>query len=229
LSREELLARISARPQDFNPNVLLRPIVQDYLLPTLAYTGGSAEVAYFAQVSAVYEATLEHITPVIPRFSATLIEPKEERLLEKYHLKLTDLFHGPGALEERVAAQTLPRELKESFEKAHGALESALVAVNRSLQGLDTTLVESSKKAESKMRYQLNRLQSRAARAQARRDELIGRHVTQLSNTLFPHKELQEREFGGVSYLARHGTAFLGDIHSLIHTDCHDHQVVVLD
>jgi len=88
--------------------------------------------------------------------------------------------------------------------------------------------VESSKKAESKMRYQLNRLQSRAARAQFRRNELIGRHVLQLSNALFPHKELQEREFGGVSYLARHGTGFLQELYGLIHTDCHDHQVVSL-
>jgi bacillithiol biosynthesis cysteine-adding enzyme BshC len=229
LSRAELLGRIAARPQDFNPNVLLRPIVQDYLLPTLAYTGGSAEVSYFAQVGVVYEALLGRTTPVVPRFSATLIEPKEDRLLEKYRLKLTDLFHGPEALQERVAAQTLPRELKQSFEQAHVALESALAEVNRSLQRLDPTLVESSKNAESKMRYQLNRLQSRAARAQLRHDELIGRHVTQLSNALFPHKELQEREFGGVSYLARHGTEFLRDIHGLIHTDCHDHQVVTLD
>src|SRR5262249_19633339 len=105
LSRAELLARISARPQDFNPNVLLRPIVQDYLLPTLAYTGGSAEVAYFAQVGVVYETLLGHITPVIPRYSATLIEPKEERFLQKYHLRLNDLFHGPERLQERVAGQ----------------------------------------------------------------------------------------------------------------------------
>lgn len=228
LSRADLLARISARPQDFNPNVLLRPIVQDYLLPTLAYTGGSAEVAYFAQVGVVYEALLGQTTPVIPRFSATLIESKEERLLGKYHLKLSDLFHGVEALQEKVAERTLPRDLQNSFERAHRSLETTLADVNGALQNLDPTLVESSKKAESKMRYQLNRLQSRVARAQFRRNELIGRHVLQLSNALFPHKELQEREFGGVSYLARHGTGFLQELYGLIHTDCHDHQVVSL-
>jgi len=229
LSGADLLARISARPQDFSPNVLLRPIVQDYLLPTLCYTGGSAEVAYFAQVGVVYESLLGRITPVVPRFSATLIEPKEQRLLERYNLRVTDLFHGPDALQVKVAAQRLPQELQESFEHAHKSLEKALSEVNRSLQNLDATLVESSKKAESKMRYQLNRLQSRAGRALLRRDELIGRHVTQLSNTLFPNKELQEREIGGISYLARHGMGLLPEIYELIHTDCHDHQVVTLD
>jgi uncharacterized protein YllA (UPF0747 family) len=89
--------------------------------------------------------------------------------------------------------------------------------------------VESSKKAESKMRYQLNRLESRAGRALLRRDELIGRHAVQMSNQLFPHKELQEREVGGISYLARHGVGLLQEIYGLIHTDCHDHQVVTLE
>jgi len=67
----------------FSPNVLLRPIVQDYLLPTLVYTGGPAEVAYFAQVAVVYEKLLGRVTPVLPRFSATLVEPKAQRLLDR--------------------------------------------------------------------------------------------------------------------------------------------------
>jgi bacillithiol synthase len=229
LSRADLLARISARPQDFSPNVLLRPIVQDYLLPTLCYTGGSAEIAYFAQVGVVYEALLGHVTPVVPRFSATLIEPKEQRFLERYNLRLNDLFHGPDALQVKVAGLRLPREVQESFEQAHRSLEKALSEVNGALKDLDATLVESSKKAESKMRYQLNRLESRAGRALLRRDELIGRHAVQMSNQLFPHKELQEREVGGISYLARHGVGLLQEIYGLIHTDCHDHQVVTLE
>jgi len=75
----------------------------------------------------------------------------------------------------------------------------------------------------------MNRLRSRAGRALLRRDEMISRHATQLSNVLFPHKELQERELGGISYLARHGVGLLQDIYGLIHTDCHDHQVVTLE
>ena len=72
ISRKELLDRIEAAPEKFNPNVLLRPVVQDYLLPTLVYTGGAAEVAYFAQAGVVYEKLLGRVTPILPRFSATL-------------------------------------------------------------------------------------------------------------------------------------------------------------
>ena len=67
LSSSELISRIRSHPEQFSPNVLLRPIVQDYLLPTLAYTGGAAEAAYFAQAGAVYEALLGRVTPIIPR------------------------------------------------------------------------------------------------------------------------------------------------------------------
>src|SRR5581483_7048838 len=74
VTKSELLQMAQTSPQVFSPNVLLRPVVQDYLLPTLAYVGGAAEVAYFAQVGAVYQALAERVTPVLPRFSATLIE-----------------------------------------------------------------------------------------------------------------------------------------------------------
>jgi hypothetical protein len=73
-SRSELAALADSSPQTFSPNVLLRPVVQDYLLPTLAYVGGAAEVAYFAQAAVLYEHFLRRVTPIVPRFSATLIE-----------------------------------------------------------------------------------------------------------------------------------------------------------
>src|SRR5208283_1398336 len=92
LSERQLLERIEEAPENFNPNVLLRPVVQDYLLPTLAYTGGAAEVAYFAQVAVVYEKLLGRVTPVVARFSATVVDAKVQRLLERYGLRLPDLF-----------------------------------------------------------------------------------------------------------------------------------------
>jgi bacillithiol biosynthesis cysteine-adding enzyme BshC len=228
IPRDELLDRIAARPHEFSPNVLLRPIVEDYLLPTLAYTGGAAEIAYFAQAGVVYEALLGHVTPVLPRFSATLIEAKEQGLLEKYHLQISDLFHGPEVLQRTMAARVLPDDVQKGFEKAHMSLDKSLIEVTGALQRLDPTLVEAATRAAAKVRYQLNRLQSRAARAQMLREETIARHAARLSHALFPHKALQEREIGGITYLARHGMELLPGLYELIHTDCHDHQVVSL-
>ena len=77
--------------------MLLRPVLQDYWLPTLAYIGGPAEIAYFAQVGVVYEKLLGRVTPILPRMSATLLEPRIERLLTKYGLELPEAVSGRDA------------------------------------------------------------------------------------------------------------------------------------
>ncbi|HEY6371775.1 MAG TPA: bacillithiol biosynthesis cysteine-adding enzyme BshC, partial [Candidatus Sulfotelmatobacter sp.] len=124
LSPAQLLDRISATPVQFSPNVLLRPIVEDYLLPTLAYTGGAAETAYFAQAGAVYEALLGRVTPIVPRFSATIVEPKMQRLIERHGINLPDVFAGPEALRRQLAERGLPEDLQAAFDAARKSLDS---------------------------------------------------------------------------------------------------------
>jgi bacillithiol biosynthesis cysteine-adding enzyme BshC len=224
----ELLAQIEAAPHQFSPNVLLRPVVQDYLLPTLTYTGGPAEVAYFAQAAVVYEALLHRVTPVLPRFSATLVEPRLANLLERYALTLPDTFHGEEALRQKLAAHALPAELQGAFDSANSALENSLSLVRDALARLDVTLVDAAKVAESKMRHQLDTLRARAARAELTRGEVLSRHAALLSNTLYPNKGLQEREAAGVHFLAKYGVGLLQQLYDLIHTECLDHQVIYL-
>jgi bacillithiol biosynthesis cysteine-adding enzyme BshC len=228
VSRQELLQIATSSPQAFSPNVLLRPVVQDYLLPTLAYVGGSAEVAYFAQAGVVYESILGRVTPIVPRFSATLIEPKPQALLERYKLSFSDLFHGPEALRETIGAHLLGPNLQNSFQQAKAAVERSMGTVGEALAHLDKTLVESAQNAESKMIYQLTNLQSRAARAELRHSEVADRHARFLSNTLYPDKTLQEREVAGIYLLAKHGRELLNGLLDVINPDCVDHQLVTL-
>lgn len=229
LSQQELLAQIASTPHQFSPNVLLRPIVEDYLLPTLCYTGGTAEVAYFAQVAVVYERLLGQVTPILPRFSSTLVEPKLQGLLERYDLTLTDVFAGEEVLREKIAARILPPELQSAFERAGASLDASLSEIRKALVRLDKTLVEAADNAGSKMQHQLESLRGRAARAELRQSEIAGRHAQLLSASLYPNKTLQERETAGVAYLARHGTELLRELYASLHTDCHDHQVITLD
>src|SRR5579872_590922 len=228
ISRQELLQRIDAEPQRFSANVLLRPVVQDYLLPTLAYTGGPAECAYFAQSAVVYEKLLDRVTPVVPRFSATLVEPKIAGLLQRYDLQLTDILHGPEHLRELLGARVLPADLRAAFDSASQSLNTSLERIEASLERLDPTLVDAARNAGSKMRYQLDRLQGRAARAELLRSEVLDRHAALLGNSLFPHKSLQEREIAGVSFLARQGMELLERLYETASTGCPDHQVVYL-
>ena len=226
ISKVDLLSRVTSSPWDFSGNALLRPVIQDYLLPTLAYTGGSAEVAYFAQVAVVYEMLLGRVTPIVPRFSATIVEPKPKTLLERYGLRLPDLFLGPENLGEQMASRTLPKDLQSAFDQAEASLEKSLAAIREGLARLDSTLVESATNAASKMQHQLSQLRSKAARAELRQTEVLTRKADVLSNLLYPGKALQEREIAGVYFVARYGREFLRDVYETIHPDCVDHQVI---
>lgn len=226
LSTRQLLVRIEAAPENFNPNVLFRPVVQDYLLPTLVYTGGAAEVAYFAQVGVVYEKLLGRVTPVLPRFSATLLEPKAERILKRYQLSLPDVLQGPEKVRELIAAQSMPPDLQTRFAEAYASVEESMTNLRESIAKLDSTLTAAADHARMRMRYHVNRLQGQAGRAELQRNEVIGRHADALSHALFPNKILQEREIAGVSFVARYGPRLLTTVYEKIHTDCHDHQLI---
>lgn len=228
ISQDELLGQIDAQPERFSANVLLRPVMQDVLLPTLAYTGGAAEVAYFAQGAVVYEKLLGRVTPVLPRFSATLIEAKAESLLERYRLALPDLFRGSEQVRERLAERALPQEIQAAFDQADAGLEKSLAAIREALSRLDKTLVESSERSGRKMKYQLSKLQARAGRAELRLNEVLARHAEVLSNALYPNKTLQEREVAGIYFVSRYGVESLRGLYETIHTDCLDHQMITL-
>ena len=229
LSAEEMKSRVAEHPERFSANVLLRPVMEDFLLPNLAYIGGAAEVAYFAQVGVVYEQILGRVTPVLPRYSATIVEPRQANLLRKYHLSFTDLLHGSDHLAEVLAARTMDQDLVRKFEEATAQIDASIKSLTESLQQLDPTLVDAAEKAQAKMQYQIEQLQGRAARAQARRTEEISRHADLLSAGLYPEKTLQEREVAGIYFVARHGLDFLHVLYNAVQTDCTGHHVLYLE
>ena len=228
LPENELQARIQSTPENFSANVLLRPVLQDYWLPTLAYFGGPAEVAYFAQAAVVYEILLGRVTPILSRMSATLIEPRIEKLLLKYEVELPELFHGECQLRDCLAARSLPSELKDDFELARRAVQVNLQRISESLRQLDPTLVEAAERAASKVRYQVDRLQKRAAQAELRRTDILARHAAQIENALYPNKALQEREIAALYFYAKHGPELIDRLVELAQTRCPEHKVLRL-
>ena len=228
ISPKELVDQIEQAPERFSPNVLLRPVVQDYLLPTLVYTGGSAEVAYFAQAAVVYEKLLGRVTPILPRFSATLLEAKAERILTHYQLGLPEVLQGTEKVREAIAARSLPSDLQARFSEAYASAEQSMAAVRDAIGKLDATLIRAADRARMSMWNQINRLHRRASRAELLRNEVITRHADALIHALFPNKALQEREVAGVSFVARYGPELLVNLYPMIRPDCHDHQVIAV-
>lgn len=228
LFEAELLDCIARTPEKFSPNVLLRPIVQDFLLPTLAYAGGAAEAAYFAQAGAVYEKILRRVTPIVPRFSATLVEPKVQHLLQKFGVTVLDALQGAEAFRHKLAARTMPADLQAAFARASESVEESFSGLREELAKLDPTLVEASQTGASKVRYQLERLRERAMSAELRRSEIVSRKAEFLSQALYPENALQERGVAGVYYVARYGMELLQNIYNSIRPDCLDHQILEL-
>jgi bacillithiol synthase len=228
LSRSALLEESERCPERFSANVLLRPVVEDYLLPTLCYVGGPSEIAYFAQVEAVYRQLDRRVTPIVPRAFATLVEPRQAKLLDRYHLRVSDIFVAPEKLQEILGARGLPAGLMQSFDSTATHLDQGLSAIRSALAELDRTLLDAAENAGSKMRYQLQGLRDKAARAETRRNSELQHHAEELSTHLFPNRGLQEREIGAAYFLLRHGAGLAEYLKQNLKYGCREHQVVEL-
>jgi bacillithiol biosynthesis cysteine-adding enzyme BshC len=228
-SSEELLTILEAAPERFSPNALLRPVFQDYLLPTAAYIGGPAEIAYFAQSRVLYDEILGRVTPIFPRLSATLIEPSLAKILDQHGLSLPDILEShPDELAQRLGARAMPVEGKRQLAATGQALDSELDAVVSWMASLDPELGRAAKVSESKMRYQMNRLRRLAANYQLQREGSIRRHVDTLCFNLFPDRHPQERTIGGIAYLARYGAPLIAAMVEQANQDCPGHKAMYL-
>ena len=229
LSKEQLLQELDSHPENFTPNVLLRPLVQDMLLPTVAYVAGPAEVAYFAQTSTLYEALLGRMPVIVPRASVTLVPRKLQRLLAKYQLDLCALFQAPSDLFSRMAQQQFPRRLQSRLEQTEKRLEKMLAESAVALDALDPTLPGAVETSHRKILYQFRKIRTKAARAHAQHSDLLARHLAMLSDSLYPRRGLQERTVNFFSFLAWYGLDLVPRLAEHITFPGCEHQVLFLD
>jgi bacillithiol biosynthesis cysteine-adding enzyme BshC len=213
-STAELQGVLDSEPERISPSALLRPVFQDFLLSTSATVGGPAEIAYFAQSGVLFERILGRVTPALPRFSATVVEPAVGELLRKLGLTLEEVFQqaaqhagadSADALAQLLAARSLPPEGKRTLAEAGAALNAELTPLVEWMRSYDEGLGRSGETAASKMRYQMNRLRRLAANFQLTREATLARQAETLTQALYPGGALQERLHGAAYYFARHG------------------------
>lgn len=228
LTASALLEEIERSPEAFTANVLLRPVVQDTLLPTAAYVGGPAEVAYMAQAEVIYRRLLGHMPAILPRASFTLAEPHIARLLKKYGLRPRDVFGGRQHLRGKLERQFLPKGLARRFTEDEKTLARLLAGLRRPLGKLDRTLLGALGSAERKMLYQFQKLRGKAGRAENQRTGLLDKHERMLVEALYPHHELQERTLCLLPFLAAHGAALLEELEERALPGMTQHQVLFL-
>ncbi|MBZ5545129.1 MAG: bacillithiol biosynthesis cysteine-adding enzyme BshC [Acidobacteriia bacterium] len=224
---EALKADAAQQPFRFSTNVLLRPILQDTLLPTLAYVAGPSELAYLAQAQALYESFGRPMPVVFPRAGFTLVDRRTQRLLEKYQISVEDVWQGEEHLGRKIAAAGLVEGWSERFDQSERELAALLEGLRKDIETLDPTLLDTLKHAEEKMKYQLEKVRGKLSRAALQRSDLLARHEQSLRRFLMPGKDLQERQVSGVYFLGRAGPELLERIHAQIQVRSSDHQVLV--
>jgi bacillithiol synthase len=226
-TRDEALRLLDSSPQTFSANALFRPVVQDYLLPTAAYLGGPAEIAYFAQSSVIYEHVLGRMPVILPRAGFTILDAKAEKLLQKYGLCIENLWAGPQELRRKMESVSVPEAVSQNFDRDKAQLESTLAELGAQIEKLDSTLTGAVTTARNKISFQLEKLRRKTGRALDQKAGLLAEHERFLENLLYPNKSLQSRELCFLPFLARWGMEGLGELQKLSGSDTlGEHRIV---
>ena len=224
LTTEELMDR----PASLSPNAVLRPVVQDSMLPTVAYIGGPAEIAYLAQSAAIYDQILGRMPVAVPRSGFTVFDEHSFKNLERYGLSLADFFHGEDVLRERMAARLVPPALHETMAETVRTVDRAVANLQREMIAFDPTLAKALDRSAKKVRYQLGKVQAKAGREAMRRDSRATADARSLYGLIYPERHLQERLYSILPLLARHGWELIDHLYESVQLDCPDHRLMVV-
>jgi len=221
---EELMERAAS----LSPNAALRPVIQDSMLPTVAYIGGPAETAYLAQSAVIYDTLLGRMPVAVPRAGFTLFDEHSYKLLGNYGLTLQDFFHGEDALRERMAAHLVPPSLNDTMRDTISAVDGAVARLEREMTAFDPTLAKALARSSKKIHYQLGKVQAKAGREALRRDARASADAASLYSLIYPERHLQERLYSILPFLARHGMDLIDHLYEGVQLDCPDHRLMVI-
>lgn len=223
------LARMAAdHPSRLSPGVMLRPVVQDALLPTVCYFGGTAEIAYFAQNCAAYQVLKRPVTPIFHRQSFTIVESRHRRVLDRFGWGLTDLLVGKEKASLDAAEKVLSPETADLFEDVAEKINSELERLDEALSSTDPTLAANLATRRRKINYHLATLRKKELMSETRKDETARRQIDDLFNSLLPNGGLQERTLNVFSYLNKHGVGFIDLLYDSIDLNDKDHRIIYL-
>ncbi len=227
-TRAELLDRLDDEPERFSPNVILRPLMQDHLLPTAAYVAGPGEVSYFAQYGDVYDWAGLDMPIIHPRASVSLVEGKVQKVLDKYALGVCDFRDDLDALFQDVVVDTMEVDVDALFRDASTEIHKALNALKPEVEAVDQTLGAATEATRAALVDEMNDLKQKVVRAEKRQQDEMRAQLEKAHANLRPGGTLQERTINVLYYLNKYSLDLIDDLRHTLRTDTAEHQVVEL-
>ncbi|MEZ5284516.1 MAG: bacillithiol biosynthesis BshC [Vicinamibacterales bacterium] len=209
LTLQELAAEAQARPEHFSPNVLLRPVVQDAVFPTICYVAGPNELAYLGQLRAVYAHFGIAMPLIYQRATATLADSATLRFLNRYTLELTTLQQQDERVLNALLEAQLPPTVEQALSSVAAQIDERMAALADVVPQIDQTLSGTVKTTLGKMQHEMHTLHNKVIQAAKRKDETLRRQFTRARALTFPNGHPQEREIGFVWFLNRYGPALV--------------------
>lgn len=219
LTDEEVNALLSEQPERFSPNVLLRPVVESTILPTLAYVAGPAELSYFAQIGCLFEAHGVEPPIVYPRFRIMLLEGRVRRVLEKFGLEVEDFARPVHALTADLVRREVPAEATRAIEAMRAAIGAGYADVTGGAAVVDATLEAWMEKQRNAALINLNDAERKVASHLRKRMQIEIGQIEKAANAIAPNGAPQERVLNVIGFLARHGTDLLRDMKAALQVD----------
>ena len=223
-----LLEEVERAPERFSPNVLLRPIVQDTLFPTVCYVAGPNELAYLGQLQGVYAHFNVPMPLMYQRATATIVDSATLRFLSKYAVPLPALAPQDESALNQLLQDQLPPTVEASLHDAARAVAAQMAQVATSVPQIDPTLRGTVESTLGKMQHDLHTLRNKVIQAAKRRDETLRRQFQHAQVITFPNGHPQEREIACIWFANRYGPALVERLMSSLPTDMGHHSVLAL-
>jgi bacillithiol biosynthesis cysteine-adding enzyme BshC len=211
-SSDELIREINDNPNQFSPNVILRPVLQDRILPTLSYVAGPGEIAYYAQMSGIYDYFEQSMPQIVPRFSGTLIETSVERIMGKLPFNLDDYNKRIEDLESEYIEQTDQPDLEKIFGDWKQRIDSITDEKKSVIGEIDPTLKNTAGKASSTYFSELDKLKGKLYKSLKQQEKTQLERILKIQSNLFPNGNLQEREIAFIYYLNKYGIELFDEL-----------------
>lgn len=204
-STSQLVDEIDTHPDRFSPNVFLRPILQDALLPTVGYVAGPGETAYYGQMKSMYQCFDMEMPIIFPRLSATLIEPAIDRIIGELPFEIHEYGNRIEDLESDYVERTDQHDIEAIFEDWQARVEEISDYKKKDVADIDTTLEAAAEKATSVYMNELNKLKGKVYRSVKKQDQTQLDRIQRIKANLFPKGELQERTIAGIFFMNKYG------------------------